>query len=256
MFSWIWLTCSGWNFSFRALCRAGFGGRYCLNLVLSWNVFFSSLIVIQSFARSSSLGWHLRSLHQIYPGPSAFRVSTGKLGVILIVLPSYCYLLYFSCSFVVVVVVVLFVCRFIYLFLTIFIRYFLHLQFKCYPKSPLYPPQSCSSTHPLPLPGPGIPLYLGHIIFARLRNSESSIGWNTWPPNGGAKESTQGAEGICNPIGGTAIWTNQYPRAHVSSCICSRRWPNRRRGPWSPVVFNSLYLFSMLRFDYLSSDLI
>jgi hypothetical protein len=29
-------------------------------------------------------------------------------------------------------------------------------------------------------------------------------------PNGGARESTQGAEGICNPIGGT-IWTNQYP---------------------------------------------
>jgi hypothetical protein len=24
-------------------------------------------------------------------------------------------------------------------------------------------------------------------------------------PNGGARESTQGAEGICNPIGGTTI---------------------------------------------------
>ena len=29
-------------------------------------------------------------------------------------------------------------------------------------------------------------------------------------PNGGARESTQGAEGICNPIGGTTIRTNQY----------------------------------------------
>jgi hypothetical protein len=28
-------------------------------------------------------------------------------------------------------------------------------------------------------------------------------------PNGGARESTQGAKGICNPIGGTTIWTNQ-----------------------------------------------
>jgi hypothetical protein len=28
-------------------------------------------------------------------------------------------------------------------------------------------------------------------------------------PNGGATESTQGAEGVCNPIGGTTIWTNQ-----------------------------------------------
>jgi hypothetical protein len=30
-------------------------------------------------------------------------------------------------------------------------------------------------------------------------------------PNGGAGESTQGAKGICNPIGGKTIWTNQYP---------------------------------------------
>jgi hypothetical protein len=35
--------------------------------------------------------------------------------------------------------------------------------------------------------------------------SQSSIGWNTEPPNGGARESTQGAEGVYNPIGGTTI---------------------------------------------------
>ena len=29
-------------------------------------------------------------------------------------------------------------------------------------------------------------------------------------PNGGAREKTQGAEGVCRPIGGT-IWTEQYP---------------------------------------------
>jgi hypothetical protein len=34
--------------------------------------------------------------------------------------------------------------------------------------------------------------------------------------NGGARESTQGAKGVCNPIGRTTIWTNQYPQ---SSCI-------------------------------------
>jgi hypothetical protein len=28
--------------------------------------------------------------------------------------------------------------------------------------------------------------------------------------NGEARESTQGAEGVRNPIGGTIIWTNQY----------------------------------------------
>ena len=35
-------------------------------------------------------------------------------------------------------------------------------------------------------------------------------------PNGGARESPQRAEGVCNPIGGTSIWTNHI--AHVSSC--------------------------------------
>jgi hypothetical protein len=29
-------------------------------------------------------------------------------------------------------------------------------------------------------------------------------------PNGGARESNQGAKEICNPIGGTTIWTSQY----------------------------------------------
>jgi hypothetical protein len=47
-------------------------------------------------------------------------------------------------------------------------------------------------------------------------HSQSSIGWNTGPPNGKARESTQGAEGVCNPIGGTTIWTNQYPQR---SCL-------------------------------------
>jgi hypothetical protein len=35
-------------------------------------------------------------------------------------------------------------------------------------------------------------------------------------PNGGTRESTQGAKGFCNPIGGTTIWTNQYPPELVS----------------------------------------
>jgi hypothetical protein len=64
-------------------------------------------------------------------------------------------------------------------------------------------------------------------------------------PNEGARESIQGAEGVCNPIDGTTIWTNQYPRARVSSCICSRRWPSRpsleREAPWSSISLNSLF---------------
>jgi hypothetical protein len=35
-------------------------------------------------------------------------------------------------------------------------------------------------------------------------------------PNGEARERTQGAKGVCNPIGGTTIWTNQYPPELVS----------------------------------------
>ena len=35
-------------------------------------------------------------------------------------------------------------------------------------------------------------------------------------PNEGARESTQGAEGVCRPIGGTTIRTNQYPPELVS----------------------------------------
>ena len=53
------------------------------------------------------------------------------------------------------------------------IRYFLHLHFKCYPfsqfplrKPPISSPFPCSSTHPLPLPGPTIPLHWGiHQVF-------------------------------------------------------------------------------------------
>ena len=64
-------------------------------------------------------------------------------------------------------------------------------------------------------------------------------------PNGGARESTQGAEGVCNPIGGTTIWTNQYPGALVSSCICIRRWPSwpslGREASWSWKLYMPQY---------------
>lgn len=40
------------------------------------------------------------------------------------------------------------------------IRYFPRLHFQCYPKGPPYPPPQ-SPTHPLPLFGPGVPLYWG-----------------------------------------------------------------------------------------------
>jgi hypothetical protein len=53
-------------------------------------------------------------------------------------------------------VIFLFYCSFFLFFL---IRYFSRLHFQCYPKSPQPTPQS--PTHPLPLFGPGVPLYWG-----------------------------------------------------------------------------------------------
>jgi hypothetical protein len=47
-----------WRFSSRILC----GARYCLNLVLSWNIFVSPSILTESFAGCSSLNWHLCSV--------------------------------------------------------------------------------------------------------------------------------------------------------------------------------------------------
>jgi hypothetical protein len=56
-------------------------------------------------------------------------------------------------------------------------------------------------------------------------------------PNEEVREGTEGAEGVCNPIGRTAVPTNQnyqdlnyQPKSthggtHGSSCICSRGWP-------------------------------
>jgi hypothetical protein len=64
-------------------------------------------------------------------------------------------------------------------------------------------------------------------------------------PNEGARESTQGTKGNCNPIGGTTMWTKQYPRALVSSCICIKRWPSRpslqREAHWTCKLYMPQY---------------
>ena len=45
-----------WSFPSVILCRAGFVERYCVNLVLSWNILVSPCMVIEGFAGYSSLG--------------------------------------------------------------------------------------------------------------------------------------------------------------------------------------------------------
>jgi hypothetical protein len=64
-------------------------------------------------------------------------------------------------------------------------------------------------------------------------------------PNGGARESIQGAKEICNPLGATTLWTNQYPGALDSSYICIKRWPSRpsleREAHWTHKLYMPQY---------------
>jgi hypothetical protein len=64
--------------------------RYCINLVLLWNILVSLSIVIESFVGYSGLGWHLCSLRVCMTSAQdllAFIVSGEKSGTILIGLP-------------------------------------------------------------------------------------------------------------------------------------------------------------------------
>ena len=64
--------------------------RYCVNLVLSWNILVS--MVTENFAEYSNLCWHLCSLRVCMTFAQhllAFIVSGEKSGVILIGLPLY-----------------------------------------------------------------------------------------------------------------------------------------------------------------------
>jgi hypothetical protein len=66
--------------------------RYCVTLVLSWNILVSPSMLIESFAGYCSLGWHLCSLRVCMTSSQdllAFRVSGENSGVILIGLPLY-----------------------------------------------------------------------------------------------------------------------------------------------------------------------
>lgn len=73
-YSWVWLTLLHWSFPFY-VCRIGMMVRNRLYLVLSYKVFLSLSIVIDSFARYSILFWHLAIL-RVYrasiPVPSGF----------------------------------------------------------------------------------------------------------------------------------------------------------------------------------------
>ena len=93
------------------------------------------------------------------------------------------------------------------LFFQFFIRYFLHLHFKCYPESPLYPPPALLPNLPTPASWPWHSPVLGHMIFTRPRASppidlhmqletQSSVGWNTEPLNKELEKLTQELKGL------------------------------------------------------------
>ena len=66
--------------------------RYCVNLVLSWNILFSLSMVIESFIAYSSQAWHLCSLRVYMTSAQdllASIVSDKKPCLILIGLPLY-----------------------------------------------------------------------------------------------------------------------------------------------------------------------
>jgi hypothetical protein len=66
--------------------------RYCVNLVLTWNISVSPSMVIESFAGYSNLGCHLCSLRVCMTSAHdllVFIVSGEESGIILIALPLY-----------------------------------------------------------------------------------------------------------------------------------------------------------------------
>jgi hypothetical protein len=79
----------------------------------------------------------------------------------------------------------------------------------------------------------------------RSGGSQSSIVWNTGTP-------VEELEKVPKELKETAnLWVEQQyeltstPRAHVFSCICSRRWPSRsslwREAPWSCKLYMPQY---------------
>ena len=114
------------------------------------------------------------------------------------------------------------------------IRYFLHLHFKCYPECPLYPPHALLPNPPTPASWPWHLVRLCQCLANTEVGARSHLLDGTQGPNEGARESTQGAEGVGNPIGGTTIWTNQNPPKLVSlaayvaeDCLVGHHWEER-----------------------------
>jgi hypothetical protein len=71
--------------------------------------------------------------------------------------------------------------------------------------------------------------------------SQSAIGWNTRPPMEELEKVTKELKESASLEVEQQYELTSTPRAHVSSCICSRRWPSRpslgREAPWSCKLY-------------------
>ena len=97
VFLWVKLASLGYSDPSSTFCGAAFMDMYCFNLVLSWNILFSALMVTESFAWYSNLGlhpWFLSICSTSVQNLLTFMVSTENFGEILIDLS-----LYVICSF-------------------------------------------------------------------------------------------------------------------------------------------------------------
>jgi hypothetical protein len=75
--------------------------------------------------------------------------------------------------------------------------------------------------------------------------SQSAIGWNTGPPMEELEKVPRELKGSATPLVEQQYELTSTPRAHVSSYICSRRWPSwpslGREAPWSCKVYMPQY---------------
>jgi hypothetical protein len=69
--------------------------------------------------------------------------------------------------------------------------------------------------------------------------SQSAIGWSTGLPMEELKKVSKELKGSAT------LWTNQYPRALHSNCICIKRWPSRpsleREAHWTGKLYMPQY---------------
>jgi hypothetical protein len=79
----------------------------------------------------------------------------------------------------------------------------------------------------------------------RSRCSQSSIGWNTGPPMEELEKVPKELKGSATLYVEQQYELTSTTRAHVSSCICIRRWPSRpslgREAPCSCKLYMAQY---------------